>query len=122
MVEQAMRATNRIFEEEVVGRGDFGALSRVYTSTARILPPGTAMISGMDAIKGFWQAAAVALGVKAVRLVTVEATPVGDTIIEIGRAEVDTDQGKDALVLKYVVVWRQEGGTWRWDIDIWNAA
>jgi hypothetical protein len=35
-----MAATNRIFEEEVVGRRDFGALDRVYTRDARILPPG----------------------------------------------------------------------------------
>jgi ketosteroid isomerase-like protein len=21
---------------------------------------------------------------------------------------------------KYVVVWKQEDGRWRWDVDIWN--
>jgi ketosteroid isomerase-like protein len=118
----AMRATNRIFEEEVVGRGDFAALDRVYTEDARILPPGAPMISGRAAIRDFWKATAGALQVKALRLVTVEAKPAGDVIVEIGRAEVDTAAGPNALALKYVVIWRQEAGTWRSHIDIWNAS
>jgi len=117
----AMRATNRIFEDEVVGRGDFAALDRVYTSSARILPPGAAMISGREPIRTFWKEAAAALQVKALRLVTLEAQREGDVIVEIGRAEVDTAAGPNALDLKYVVVWRQEDGAWRWHIDIWNA-
>ena len=121
MSADAMRATNRIFEEEVVGRGDFAALDRVYTSSARILPPGAPMISGREPIRAFWKEAAAALQVKALRLVTLEANRQGDVIVEIGRAEVDTASGPNALALKYVVIWRQEAGTWRWHIDIWNA-
>ena len=52
-------ATNRIFEEEVVGQGDFGALDRVYTADARILPPGAETITGLAGIKAFWAGAAV---------------------------------------------------------------
>jgi ketosteroid isomerase-like protein len=117
----AMRETNRVFEQEVVGRGDFAALDRVYTSSARILPPGAAMISGREPIRAFWKETALALQVKALRLVTLEAKQEGDVIVEIGRAEVDTAAGANALDLKYLVVWRQEDGAWRWHIDIWNA-
>ena len=38
MSQEAIRETNRVFEEEVVGRRNFGALERVYTRDARILP------------------------------------------------------------------------------------
>lgn len=117
----AMRATNRVFEEEVVAKGDFAALDRVYASDACILPPGAPMISGREAIRAYWKAAAAALQASALRLVTIEARQEGQAIIEIGRAEVDTTAGANALEIKYVVVWRQEGGLWRWQIDIWNA-
>ena len=79
------------------------------------------MISGREPIRTFWKEAAAALQVKALRLVTLEAQREGDVIVEIGRAEVDTAAGPNALDLKYVVVWRQEDGAWRWHIDIWNA-
>ncbi len=55
MADEGFRTTNRVFEEEVVGSGDFGALSRVYTREARILPPGAPMVTGLDAITGFWR-------------------------------------------------------------------
>ena len=55
---QAMRETNRVFEEEVVGKGDFSALERVFTKQARILPPGAEMIAGRDEIQAFRQQAA----------------------------------------------------------------
>ena len=35
MSQEAIRETNRVFEEEVVGRRNFGALERVYTRDAR---------------------------------------------------------------------------------------
>jgi len=115
-----IRATNRIFEEEVVGKGDFGALSRVYTHDARILPPGTEMITGLEPIKAFWKGAAAALGVTGVKLTTVEMEFLSDTAVEIGRATLNPGQAS-AVDVKYVVVWKKEDGSWKWHIDIWNA-
>ena len=114
---QAMRETNRVFEEEVVGKGDFSALERVYTKQARILPPGAEMIAGRDEIQAFWQQAAVAMGVKAIKLQTVSVEQVGDMAFEIGRAELDA---ASPMTVKYVVVWKREDGAWKWDVDIWN--
>ena len=115
----AMRETNRIFEQEVVARGDFDALDRVYTSGARILPPGAEMISGRENIKNFWKAAIAAMGVTSGKLETVEAETSGDAIFEIGRAELVFAAG-GAVTVKYVVVWKQEDGAWKWHVDIWN--
>ncbi len=115
-----MRETNRIFEEEVVLKGDFDALDRVYTADARILPPGAEMVAGREAIKGFWKAAVAAMGVTSGKLETVEAETAGDRIIEIGRAQLALGDGSQATV-KYVVVWKREDGAWKWHIDVWNA-
>ncbi len=113
-----LRKTNQIFEDEVVGKGDFGALDRVYTRNARILPPGAEMIEGREAIKEFWPKAAAALEATAVKLRTVDVEFVGDTAVEIGRATIVTKSG--SFDVKYVVVWKQEDGAWKWHIDIWN--
>jgi len=63
--------------------------------------------------------AAADLGVTAIQLRTAEVRFVGETAIEIGRAIVSATNGE--MTLKYVVVWKSEAGSWKWDIDIWNA-
>jgi ketosteroid isomerase-like protein len=118
-IPQAFRETNRIFEEEVVGKGDFGALARVYTKNATILPPGAGMITGIESIQEFWKQAALAMDVKTLQLGSISLEIVGDTANEIGRAELVTGSGPVAV--KYVVIWKQEGGAWKWHVDIWNA-
>ena len=116
---QDLQPTNRIFEEEVVGKGDFGALARVYTRQARILPPGAEMITGPENIRSFWKETAAALAVTSVKLTTVEVEMLGETAIEIGRADILTATGP--MSVKYVVVWKREDEAWKWHIDIWNA-
>ena len=56
-----IQATNRIFEQEVAAQRNVQALDRVYTTKARILPPGTAMVEGRENIKTFWRGAFEAL-------------------------------------------------------------
>lgn len=112
------RETNRFFEEEVVAKLNFNALDRVYTRDARILPPGTEMVQGREHIKAFWPQAMAALNATAIKLRTVELDHLGDTAVEIGRADV-TIAGSQ-VQMKYVVVWKLEDGLWKWHIDIWN--
>jgi ketosteroid isomerase-like protein len=112
------RETNRIFEDEVIAKGNFDALDRVYTRDARVMPPGAEMVRGREQAKTFWQQAVAALGVTAIALRIVELELHGDTAVEIGRAEIKTGSG--AIDVKYVVVWKQEDGAWKWHIDIWN--
>jgi ketosteroid isomerase-like protein len=120
-VRDEMEKTNRIFEREVVGKGDFTALKNVYTKDARILPPGAEMVTGRKQIEAFWQQTAAAMGVESVKLQTVDAEILGDTAIEIGRAELGTTHPASPTVVKYVVVWKREDNAWKWHVDIWNA-
>lgn len=118
---EGFRATNRIFEEEVFGKGDFAALARVYTAGARLMSPGVPMITGLPGITDFWKGAAAALGVTGLKLHTVELTVTGETAQELGRAEIFTQAGGATPVAgKYVVLWKKEGGAWKWDVDCWN--
>lgn len=116
----AMKATNAVFETEVVQKRNYAALERVYTKDSRILPPGGAMVSGREAIIEFWSQAIPALDAQeGTTLTTVEATLTGDGVVEIGAARLVTQGGN--IDIKYVVFWKQEEGVWKWHVDIWNA-
>lgn len=117
---QEIQATNRRFEQEVVAKRNLAALDQVYTRDASILPPGSEMISGRDNIKRFWGGAMEGLGVSTVSLQTVHFEPIGDGGYEIGRAVLNFASGAPSLSVKYVVVWKQEDGVWKWHVDIWN--
>jgi ketosteroid isomerase-like protein len=115
---EAMKATNALFTEEVIAKGNVSALERIYTADARVLPPGAEMVSGRLAIQQFWAGAIKELGLRRAVLEIVDAMPAGDGVVEIGRADVETASG--VLSVKTVVYWRQEGGRWKWHVDIWN--
>ena len=114
-----MRRTNELFESEVVRKRNAEALDSVYTAGAHVLPPGALMLQGRSQAKGFWEQAIKSLDVRDAKLWTVQAESVADNVIEIGKAELKLGNGQRVEV-KYVVRWKQEDGTWKWDIDIWN--
>jgi ketosteroid isomerase-like protein len=118
-VSQDISRTNRVFEEEVAAKRNIAALDDVYTADARILPPGAEMVSGRENIKNFWKGAIESMNVSTVKLETVDFQALGDTGIEIGRATLMFSGAPDVTV-KYVVIWKQEDGKWKWHIDIWN--
>jgi len=117
---EATDRTNRRFEE-LFNAGDPSAAARaVYTRGARVLPPGAPLVQGIDAIAGFWAAAAAQLDVRRVALRTLDLQPMGDGAFEIGAATLTTSN-EQSMDVKYVVVWRQEDGRWCWDVDVWNT-
>jgi ketosteroid isomerase-like protein len=117
---EAMKATNALFMEEVIARGNVDALERIYTADARVLPPGAEMVSGLPAIQQFWADAIKEHGLRRVVLEIVEAMPAGDGVVEIGRADIEAEGG--GVTMKTVIYWRQEGGRWKWHVDIWNPS
>ena len=84
---RGMRETNDLFCAQAIRSRDMNTLDRVYTSDAHILPPGAEMIQGIVDIKTFWLKAITGLDVKDASLTTVSAESAGDTVVEIGRAE-----------------------------------
>ena len=121
-VKLAMARTNELFSTEVVGNRNFAALDDVYTSDARILPPGAPLVTGREAIKKFWSDLVQGANAKSATLASVDVMPAGDGVVEIGRATLTVaPQGEPTdIEVKYVVYWRQENGRWKWHVDIWN--
>jgi ketosteroid isomerase-like protein len=104
--------------------GDAAAVAAVYSDNARLLAPGSELLTGTGAIAGFWNAG-IAAGIRGAELTTLTVEERDDLAIEVGRytlriqpagADSVTDTGK------YVVVHRRNGsGDWRWDLDIFNS-
>src|SRR5260370_793542 len=123
-IKLAMTATNDLFNTEVFGKRNFAALDQVYTSEARILPPGAPIISGREPIKKFWSDLIQSVNAQSAVLTSVEAIPSGDGVVEIGIAVLTIHpegQSSSRVEVKYVVYWRQEEDRWQGHIDLWNT-
>jgi uncharacterized protein (TIGR02246 family) len=114
---------NNIAWAAAANRGDAAAVAAMYTENATMLPPGMDMQYGRAAI----EKTVAKLGGSGIRnfvLTAIDVSQVGpDTAREIGRFIVDAPGPKKKLVKvdgKYVVIWKQVGGKWLLDVDIWN--
>ena len=61
---------------------------------------------------------------KAGELKTLDVETGGDKMArEIGRYVLTIQQGSETTNIagKYVVIWKQENGEWKLDVDIWNS-
>ena len=102
-------------------RGDAAGAAAVYTADAQVLPPNSDVITGQQAIQAFWQMA-MDMGVKAVKLATVEVAGDGNTAYEVAQFTLQGAEGQVLDAGKYVVIWRQEAGQWKLHRDIWNSS
>jgi uncharacterized protein (TIGR02246 family) len=103
-------------------RGDAAAVAALYTDQATVLPPGSDMVSGHDAIQKFW-GGAIQNGLKNATLQTVVVEQFGNAAREIGRFTLDVTNPQKPTVHvegKYVVLWKHLHGIWKLDTDIWN--
>lgn len=111
-------AVNRQFED-AARKGDLDRLAALYTPDAMALPPDGPLVKGRDAIKQMWGAVAQQIGLKEVRLSTLDYQQAGDTGYEVGEAALTLGSG--SAVVKFVVVWKKVDGQWRLHRDIWNT-
>ncbi len=95
-------------------------MGSLYTTDAKVFPPGSEPIQGNAAISTFWKGAFDA-GIKRAKLETLEAEQSGDQITEVGRYTLYGANQAQADAGKYIVVWKQEGGSWKLHRDIWNS-
>jgi uncharacterized protein (TIGR02246 family) len=102
-------------------RGDAAAMAKLYTPEAQLLPANSDFVRGTAAIRAFWQGV-IDLGLKDASLETIEAEAHGHTAIEVGRYRLLGAGGAVADSGKYVVVWKNDRGTWKLHRDIWTTS
>ncbi len=118
-VRAAIDATDAAFME-AFNRGDAGAAARAaYTREAKIQPPGAPLVEGRENIAGFWAGAQQQLGIETARLSTVELRQAGPYVHQLGAFTLTFADGTQAAG-KYAVLWKEEDGEMRWDVDTWN--
>ena len=109
---------------EALRRGDAAALAGLYTDDAMLLPPNSKKIYGMNEIKEYWDSA-IQMGAKEVVLTPVHVFLMGYYACEIGKYNLMMEpQGFPTFEDKgkYLVIWKEEDGTWKLHIDIWNTS
>jgi ketosteroid isomerase-like protein len=62
------------------------------------------------------------MGIKAVKLETVEVERDGNTAYEVGTFTLQGAEGQVLDAGKYVVIWKQEAGQWKLHRDIFNSS
>jgi ketosteroid isomerase-like protein len=115
-----LETVNRRFMD-AFGRGDAAGLARLYTAGAQLLPANSDFVTGTAAIQRFWQGA-MDLGLKEASLETLEVESYGETAHEVGRYTLKAAGGQVADAGKYLVIWKQEGGSWKPHRDIWTTS
>ena len=106
---------------ESFNNGDAKGVAMKYVENAKLLPPNSDVITGLDGIETFWKGA-MDMGLKKAELETVKAEGFGGTAIEEGRYKLFLENGQIADQGKFIVIWRNVNGTCKMDLDIWNSS
>lgn len=121
--EEIARVSRRF--EEATAKGEIEGMAAVYTEDGVALPPDGPVVKGHEALRGLWSSVVNDMGLKAVKLETLDLELISDdAACEIGEATLElAPAGGEAAqaVAKFIVVWKKVDGQWLWHRDIWNA-
>ena len=110
-VRSQIQAANAKFVA-VAAQGNGAALAGLYAKDGAVMPAGFEPIRGTEAIAKFWSSA-LASGVAAIELTTVEVYGRGPTATEVGEYALRDKTGKTLDKGKYIVIWKHEGNGWK---------
>ncbi|HPF12244.1 MAG TPA: DUF4440 domain-containing protein [Flavobacteriaceae bacterium] len=101
---------------------NYDALANSYCENGMILPPGSDIIKGREAIKQRW---VLPEGIKVPfhKITPIEISINGNWAYDIGYYEGTTlkkNGDKSDFKGKYVIIWKKEDGDWKIYSDIWN--
>ncbi|MGB3563534.1 MAG: DUF4440 domain-containing protein [Thermoanaerobaculia bacterium] len=105
--------------EQNLNAGDLDGLVALYTEDARLLPPNAEMAQGRDAVRETF-GGMIDAGLTA-SLATTEAVVAGDIGYRIGTYSLTAPDGSTVDRGKFIDTWRQVGGEWVINTDIWNS-
>lgn len=100
---------------------DFASLAQLYTEDGQLFPANNNVVEGHQAIEHFWRGL-MDLGIHAVKLKTMEVEGSGSTIHEVGQYTIHSQDGQIVDFGKYIVIWKQQQGTWQLYRHIWTTS
>jgi len=119
-VNAAIAAANLEFMETFANQ-DAAGMASLYTAEGQLLPANSDFVSGRSGIEEFW-GAVMGMGIRTAKLETVELEAHGETAVEVGKYALGGDGGQTLDQGKYVVIWKNDGGTWKLHRDIWTSS
>ncbi len=121
--EQQIRALDEQWVAAVAGQ-DAAATAAFYAEDGAILPPGSPIAAGREAIAAVWAGFFKLPGFKLAFAPTlVSVASAGDLAYDIGTYTLgfEGEQGPVQDQGKYVVVWKKVDGAWKVAADIFNS-
>lgn len=119
-VHDAIVAADKTFMN-TFSRGDAAGIAALYTENGQVLPANFDFMTGPMAIQATFQAF-FDMGMKALKLDTIEVEGFGDTAYEVGRYTLEGDGSQVVDQGKYIAIWKQEAGQWKVHRDIFNTS
>ena len=116
-------AGNTAFNQ-AFNKGDAAAVTKLYTSDAKLLPPADKIVSGDKEIQAFWRSL-IDAGVTDHKIETIQIEEAGDTAVVAGKWQATGKgaQGKAAIYKGSVMkVLERQGDTWKTSLHTWNIA
>ncbi|NNF36867.1 MAG: nuclear transport factor 2 family protein [Saprospiraceae bacterium] len=107
---------------ETYMKEDHIAISEFYTEDGKIMPNGTPIIEGREAIAERWKLKDD-VDILHHAIYPVEVNIIDDIAYDYGYYEGSTKVGDQAATNwkgKYVIIWKKVNGKWLMDVDIWN--
>ena len=104
----------------LVAQGNGTALASLYAKEGAVMPAGTEPIRGTEAIAKFW-GGALASGVAAAELKTLEVYGRGATATEVGEYALRDKAGKMLDRGKYIVIWKHDASGWKLLRDMFST-
>ncbi len=101
---------------------DFDKLANAYTADGKILPPGTDIITGREAIKQRWLLPE-GVDIPLHKITPTEIKIIGEHAYDLGYYEGKTKRPNGEVFDfqgKYVIVWKKVDGEWKIYLDMWN--
>ena len=118
-----IEAGNTAFNQAFT-KGDAAAVTKLYTSDAKLLPPADKIVSGDTEIQAFWKSL-IDAGITDHKIETVQIEEAGDTAVVAGKwqATGKDSQGKPATFKGSVMkVLERQGENWKTSLHTWNIA
>lgn len=100
---------------------DGAAIGQLYTEDGRLMPTGSPVLEGREAIGNFWSGI-FELGINSAELTTVHVESHGDTAVEEGAYKLFGADNSQLDEGKYMIVWKEVDGQWHLDRDIFNTS
>lgn len=106
---------------DIYRQGDAAGMAALYTENGQLMPPNSDFLTGPPVIQEWFQGI-MDMGIKDIKLETLEVERHGDTASEVGRYTLEGEGGQVLDQGKYVVNWKQEADQWKLHRDIFNTS